>query len=727
MKNLDAEKKTLAQTLKLIKEVLTTEREDLDDILTGFMGSKEDLWRIVDMKKIHIANLETSLDQPYFARIDFTSEEDGKLSTIYIGKNGVMRDSSIIVTDWRAPISSLYYEADVGRCSYESPSGIISGNMSLKRQYEIEHGQLLDYFDVDLVSNDNLLQKYLNSNNDARLKSIVSTIQREQNEVIRKKLSDNLIIQGVAGSGKTTVALHRIAYLVYNYLNSIQQNQYLVIGPNPVFLKYIKSVLPELDVSGVEQCTFEQFASQYIHEDIHILPSDKKVNDSIAGKRKNDIDSFKCSMRFKTMLDHFLEVFFHSLTIQDLKLGDFVVVESSIIKAQFEATKTTYNSSLSNRVEMTISSLCNYIESNLEQILSRYSDYTYQLFAQAKEEDKITLRTKFAKEHEELGKNCRSILRKYFSRAKESPTKLYKIFINSLRDFDIYNYEHIHELQKQTLSNIQKRNYEFEDLSALIYIKQAILPDKDYSRIRHVVVDEAQDLGEFNFHVLKVVLPNATFSIFGDLAQSIYDYRGVHDWQSVNEAMFENQGQIINFNKSYRNTAEIMSVADDVASSIGLNKSELVVRHGEPVRIVGADEAQDIPDLIARKILEYKDKGYKTIAIISKTDLLSRYLNDDLLERGIRIPNVSMDDDLSDEKFAICTISNQLAKGLEFDAVIINNACETIYSSTNDLDMKLLYVALTRALHSLDIIYSGDLTKPLLKHLKKSDDVSKTI
>lgn len=183
--------------------------------------------------------------------------------------------------------------------------------------------------------------------------------------------------------------------------------------------------------------------------------------------------------------------------------------------------------------------------------------------------------------------------------------------------------------------------------------------------------------------------------------------------------MFDANGNIINFNKSYRTTAEIMDVADDVAESIGLRRSDLVVRHGDKVQFTGADE-KTIPEYIAQKICEYKEKGYKTIAVISKTDLLSNYINDDLASLGINIPNVTVNDDLSDERFKICTISNQLAKGLEFDAVIINNASETIYSSDKNLDMKLLYVAITRALHELDIVYSGDLTKPLEKNLKKN-------
>ena len=721
MKDLTIEKEKLEQTLEIIQEVLDVEKIDLEKLYKDFLGSRDELWSIADRKKIHISNLKTSLEKPYFARIDFTSEEDGKTSTVYIGKNSVMKDTDIIVTDWRAPISSLYYDAEVGKCSFEAPSGTITGDMHLKRQYEIENGELIDYFDVDLVSNDSLLQKYLNSNNDARLKSIVSTIQKEQNDVIRKSLSDNLIIQGVAGSGKTTVALHRIAYLVYNYLNSIKQNQYLVIGPNPVFLKYIKSVLPELDVSGVEQCTFEQFAKLYINEEIYVSPSDKKVNESISGKRQNDVDKFKCSIQYKNMLDEFLKVYFKSITINDLKLGDFVVLKSSDIKEAFDSTQGTFNPTLNNRIEMTINRLCSWIENDYEKIFSRYGEYSYEKFKNVPIEEREKLRSKFSKDREELTKNCRSTLRKYFSKVKITPTKLYKVFVNSLNDFNLYSYKNLNVLKKETLANIKSKHYDFEDLSALMYIKQCISPDKDFEKYKHVVVDEAQDLGEFNFYVLKKSLPSATFSIFGDLAQSIYDYRGIDNWESVNNVMFNNSGKIINFNKSYRTTAEIMNVADDVSSSIGLGRSDLVVRHGNPISFTSIDNPQEIPDLIAKRILEYKNKGYKTIAVISKTNLLSKYLNDDLAERGINIPNVSINDDLSDDKFRICTISNQLAKGLEFDAVIINNACEDIYSSQNNLDMKLLYVAITRALHELDIVYSGELTKPLSDNLKKND------
>ena len=717
----EKEKKKLKQTIEIIDKILNDEKSDLNNLYSNFIGDKEEMWRIAARKELNINNLKVALDNPYFARIDFTSDDDRKTNIIYIGKKGVMKDSNIIVTDWRAPISSLYYDAEIGNCSYESPNGIINGTMSLKRQYEIESGELQQYFDVDLVSNDELLQKYLNANNDSRLKSIVSTIQKEQNDVIRKNLSDNIIVQGVAGSGKTTVALHRIAYLVYNYINSIKQNQYLVIGPNPVFLKYIKSVLPELDVDGVEQCTYEMFAKKYIDEDININPSSKKVLANIAGKINNDIDKFKCSMKYQNMLEKFLEIYFYSITSKPLMLGDFEVLSSDIITKIFQSTTNGFSNNLNDRIELTIEKLCRYIEDQQDLLTTRYGDYSYELFKNATtEEEKNKLRMKFFKELEEIKKFCKSTIRKYFNKSKVSATKLYKLFISSISDFNIYQYENLNELKKETLKNIKNNTYDFEDLAALIYIKSLIAPNKDYEKIKHVVVDEAQDLGEFNFYVLKSTLQSATFSIFGDLAQSIYDYRSIDNWFEVNNAMFNNDGNIINFNKSYRTTAEIMEVADDVAEFIGYQRSELVIRHGEEVNVSFMEEERNIPEYIAKKISEYKEKGYKTIAVISKTDLLSNYLNDDLVEKDLLIPNVSINDDLTNEKFRICTISNQLAKGLEFDAVIINNAGEHIYSSNNNLDMKLLYVAITRALHELDIIYTGELSKPLQRTLKKN-------
>lgn len=722
--DLELERNKLEDVLNKVTKTFEIEKKELYN-LEHSKPEDEDLWlREISRKKIHISNLEYAKDKPYFARIDFEFDNHDNI-TVYIGKNGLIYDDEVVITDWRAPISSLYYNASKGPASYSSPSGKITGTVLLKRQFEIEHGILEDFIDVDIASSDLLLQKYLSSNNnDARLKNIVATIQKEQNEVIRKDLYDSIIVQGVAGSGKTTVALHRIAYLVYNYkMHHIMQNQYLVIGPNPVFLKYIKQVLPELDVDSVQQFTFETFAEKYIGEKLKIKSSDDKVNNSINGKLITDIDKIKCSIKYKEMLDKFYNKYILSLTKNDLMLGEFRILSSKEITDIFNKTKADYKgSSLNTFIEQSMIRMSKCVKDNYYDIMDRFLDYEYEIFSNTKDVDKDSTKLILLSYRKEIGKYCKSIINKYFD--KQSVTKIYKLFINGIEDYNIYNYNNINILKENTLNNLKKNIYEFEDLSPLIYLKSKICPNLLFSsnvgenEIKHVVIDEAQDLGEFNFIALKEVLPKATFSIFGDLAQSIYDYRGVDNWNSVNDVMFNGRANIVNFNKSYRTTFEIMNVADVIAEHIGLNKSDLVIRHGSPVEFNKLCN-NDVPKYILNRIKEFKDLGYKSIAVISKTDNLSNSINKELNKiSGYKIPNVEKEDDISDESFNICTISNQLAKGLEFDCVIINNVSEDIYSSNNSLDMKLLYVATTRALHRLDIIYNNNLTKPLYNYIQ---------
>lgn len=718
------EQQKLEQTIKIISELLGIEQKELERVYNDYSREIDERLRVANFRKNHIKVLEKASLNPYFARIDFKAITDSDFKEIYIGRNGISKDGKVLITDWRAPISSLYYDSSTGKTSYKSPTGDVLGEVALKRQYDIENGKLIEYFDVDLVSSDNLLQKYLNANNDSRLKSIVATIQSEQNDIIRRPIDENVIIQGVAGSGKTTVALHKIAYLVYNYINSVKQSQYLVIGPNPVFIKYIKTVLPDLDVSGVSQLTFEQFAKDYIGEEIEINPSNKKISASIAGK-SNDIDKFKSSMLYKNMLENFFELYLKGIVSKPLKLNDFVVLTEEEMAPIFARALEEQHATLQGRVDATIERLIDYVKNNVDSILTRYNEYENNLFKNASLEERESLRKKFIKERIEIQKNCSATIRKYFAKAVLSPIKLYRLFISMLDDFNIYGYKKINELKKTTMVNIKGNKYDFEDLAALLYLKLRTEPNRQYSNIKHTVIDEAQDLGIFNFYVLKKCLPTSTFSIFGDLAQSIYDYRGIDNWDEVNSLIFNNKANIVNFNKSYRTTASIMNVADAISESINLGKSDLVVRQGLPVSFDEAPTSNELVEQIANKIKEYKEKGYKTIAVISKTDLLSRYINDDLRELGIVIPNVTEKDDVSLDEFSVCTISNQLAKGLEFDAVILNNVNDKIYSCDSTLDMKLLYVAVTRALHELDVTYNGKIPEVLQKFVTEKSKQKK--
>ena len=709
------EKEKLKTVVEITQNLLNENKIKLKKLynsLTG--GNKEEVMRDIYDTKMIINNLESSLLKPYFGRIDFQSNNNNEI--VYIGKHGISLNTNIIVTDWRAPISSLYYDSQIGECSYNSPSGIIKGNMSLKRQYEIVDSKLISYYDVDLISNDELLQKYLNKNNSSRIKNIVDTIQKEQNDVIRKSINNNLIVQGVAGSGKTTVALHRLAYLVYNYKDTIKQNEYMIIGPNKVFLKYIENVLPDLEVGYAEQYTYIDYVKKYVGEKININNQDKNLNLENVNLINNNINKFKGLMKYKDMIDKFLKDYIYNIFKDDLTINNFKIIDKSIIENYFFEILNNNFSNLSNKIDLTIDKIIKLIERKFDKIILNYNNYTIDIFEKTNK-NKELLKKQFVKDKKELTINYKSLVRKYFSRLNLNATYIYKLFMNNILDYNIYDYEYINELKKFSLKS---NRYDFEDLAALIYIKSLIKSNYDFKSKKQIIIDEAQDFSEFNFYTFRLCMPYATFSIFGDIAQSIYDYRSIDNWDEVNNVMFNNNGQCLSFKKSYRTTKQIMSVADYVANYINLEKSELNVREGNKVKITKVN-SNLVEDYIKDKINYYKDKGYKTIGIISKTDKLSLEINKKLSKIGIDIPNISIDDNLNDEEFNICTISNALAKGLEFDAVIIYNAEDDVYNSETILDMKLLYIAITRALHELEIIYNNKVTKVLYEVINNTN------
>ena len=302
------EKENLKNIIEEYEKIMEYYNQRIDVIPRIYMNNPTMIKNSIEMYSEKIRLMEKSVDKPYFARLDFARDGEEKIEQLYIGKVGVMdEDNNNITIDWRAPVSSMYYDSNIGIASYKAPEGICTGELLLKRQYDIEKRQLKSYQDVDTVSNDELLKPYLGASADNRLKNIVSTIQQEQNAIIREPLNENIIIQGVAGSGKTTVALHRIAYLVYNYRDSIKPNQYLVIGPNKFFVNYISGVLPDLDVENVKQLTYEELCAEFLNEDIKLIDEDKKLIQSIVNENLLEYEKFKVSMKFKQALDKFIK------------------------------------------------------------------------------------------------------------------------------------------------------------------------------------------------------------------------------------------------------------------------------------------------------------------------------------------------------------------------------------------------------------------------------------
>lgn len=596
-----------------------------------------------DIKSIDKAKLN-----PYFARIDFKSSKN--FDKCYIGKKGVIDyDNNIITIDWRAPISSLYYDSNVGSAEYEAPEGIITGELLLKRQYTIENSKLINFNDVDTVSNDELLKPYLSVSADNRLKNIVSTIQTEQNKIIREQINKNIVVQGVAGSGKTTVALHRIAYLVYNNRDIFKPSDYMVIGPNKFFVSYISGILPDLDVNGVVQNTLDELFLNYVNESFNI-------NNSLDIIKADDSEaSYKVSMKMKNEIDNY----FNNLEIlpsEDFIVNDMKILSRTLVMNIYNEIDKKIYKSINSRIERLILLLTKYINENIDSISKKY----------------ITNKVS-QKELELFKSNIVLNLKKYFTITNIKTKKIYIDILNNL---------------KFNCSNIKKNLINFEDIPSLMYIKFNISGGNQYNNFKHIVIDEAQDYGEFTFYVLKKIFKNSTFSIYGDLAQSLYPYRSLSNWECLKN-IYKNF-EILKLNKSYRTTIEIMNEANKINELLNLDKAIPVIRHGEEIEKYDKDILHLINDVMSK---------YKTIAIITKTQGEANKLYEKL-NNNVDIELITKDN--LNYNSSISIMPSYLSKGLEFDAVIIVN--ENEFDKTNILDMKLLYVSKTRALHKLFII-----------------------
>ncbi len=661
-----------------------------------------------------ISQINKHLQDPFFGRIDFTNLTDSKKQKdiCYIGKVGIIDETGKIITvDWRAPIASLYYDSNVGLAEYNSPSGIIKGKLELKRQFEIENGKLKSYQDVNTISNDEFLKPYLNVNADNRLKNIVSTIQSEQNYIIRRPLNENMIVQGTAGSGKTTVALHRIAYLIYNEQKNYKENQFLVIGPNAYFMDYISSVLPDLDVNTVTQYTFLDIVNNYLDDKIKIIDQNNRLEDFLKGYEQEEIIKFKSSLKFKDAICQFVtdiekNIIHGPLIFKGIKLIDEKIIESFLNKN---------NLGINERIKEFNKYCRKYIKDNNDEIKNRYWLKFRDEYLSLKEDD--LRRQEILKETEAFNQEIfkiDKIVNEYFKEVNLKPLELYKLFIQNCEKYLNKDDCNIELLKKITLEAIGKRKLGYEDLPSLMYLNLLFNGYKNYDSFIHVVIDEAQDFGLFHFFVFKKLFKNSTFSIFGDLAQSIYSYQSINNWDEVQD-LFVNDCKFLKLEKSYRTTYEIMESANLILKTLGYVLGKAVLRHGTPVKVFHITK-NNIVNYISDKINMLK-KDLKSIAIIckdeEKTIGLARCLSDIKNINIITSKNTKYDG-------GICLVPSYLAKGLEFDAVIIYNVDD--YDCNNEIDMKLLYVAMTRALHILEITYQNTLMEPLKTLLEDGDE-----
>lgn len=679
-------------------------------------------------KKIH--NILSALESPYFGRVDFKDDNSIEFQSYYIGKVGFNQGSKYGVIDWRMPVASVFYECENGRAKYKMPDGTHTVDVKLKRQYTIKDARLISFIDDvitaniaralkktvpgkkvkiedDIISEPALLEK-LKQHSDNKLKDIIETIRAEQNRIIRQPMNRVLVVQGVAGSGKSTVGLHRISYLLYNS-PEMAPGKVLVVAPNKVFLDYIFDLLPGLDAKGVKQLTFEQLAFNVIGTSLKILKDEKLEFISNAEQKPlpmflkdvvYNISRFKGSLSFARLIDYYI-----NKKADDIarKLRDISLFDDQLQIGRDEQAKyLKSNAPLNNRIV----TLRKAIEAKVNAFVEKQIYFSLNKAAENK-----------------LKKKAALFINSYFRDIRQvEPVSLYK---ELFEDSSIYKALHKHRYFSfvgQYTSKLLESGYiERDDLAALCYIKYMIDGINPCQKYAHIFVDEAQDLSLLEFVVLKLVSENNSMTIMGDINQSINSHRGITNWeQLINNIYSELNPQYFEVLNSYRSTKELVEFSNKLIP-VNLPKAKPVARNGEKPSIEKVTSYKDGTEKIVKKIRYYQEKGCRSIGILAKHEKECRVIYSELMKSVNKFENINLIDhstDKYDGGISIAPIA--LSKGLEFDAVILWNASAENYSNTK-FDLKTLYVAVTRPMHYLHILYKGNITAHLKEFVQKNN------
>ncbi len=639
---------------------------------------------------------ERAAAKPYFGRICFHDEGSDREESIYIGKGGISRDSTHQeVIDWRAPMANAYYENGLGKCSYPSPEGTpIWIDLKLKRTYEIDQGKLLDYFDSEVISNDDLLTKYLARNKQAVLGEIVATIQKEQNDIIRKSPYHNIIVQGVAGSGKTTVAMHRISFILYNYAERFRPDDFYIVGSNRILLNYITSVLPSLDVYGVRQMTMEQLFVRLLYEDW-----DEKKYSICKNTQNTETGKIKGTDGWYRKLKQFC----------DRLEWDIIPTESVYLNPmQFVEGIQDGRSGVYDRSGGETPDAEKLVQLVDGQAVERYIRQNPSISTQSKINmlnDRLIIKIK----DEFLGKGV-----KYTEAERKAILKAYRGRYGSkiwkLSTFRIYE----DFLKEQRASGIRVelpgRAFDVYDLAALAYIYKRTKETEVISEAHHIVIDEAQDFGMMVYDCLNFCIKDCTYTVMGDVSQNIRFGLGLNDWEELRKLLLHDDpmSSFGILKKSYRNTVEISHFATDIlhhGKSAGY-PVEPIIRHGNPVTVRLCKEGSELWQAAAQQCRDWQAKGLPTIAVICRNQECAHRAAAELRKR---IEIMETDPEKAEFGNGIMVLPVEYTKGLEFDAVLILDPTREEYP-VDDGHAKLLYVAATRALHELCVLHTGNLT-----------------
>ena len=638
------------EELTEFRKVLWEDKGSIDkvEMTTGLMSSEFEAGFML-MKMEYYKKLLKLKYSPYFGRIDFKEEDSGKMYKVYIGLAGVEDNLNYIIYDWRSPIAGMFYDYGIGPCKYESPDGNISGNILLRRQYKIENNKIIRAFDSDLNVVDEMLQEVLDENSSDKMKNIVNTIQKEQNEIIRNVHDKNLIVQGIAGSGKTSVALHRIAFLLYKIKN-LKSANVVIFSPNNVFSEYISDVLPELGEDNTSETTFKDFAQSFIKE-------------------------FKETESFTTFIERYYTKKDDDVSFTTFKLSDEMI---DVIE--------NYVKEIENNIKITSD-----IEIKTDTIDKEYLNYILK-----ERFNRLPLFSRIEKMAEHLcdkyglsyGKNKKSFIKliKDNLNIKPNYVKIYKdlYLSNSFKE----KYCGVKEIK------LNKKIINYDDSLCFIYLK-GLLTGFPYSNlIKQVVIDEAQDYNMMQYKIICNIFKRASFTILGDVNQTINPYYKYDTLSKIGDIL-NDKSKYVELNKTYRSSPNIISYANKV----------LNLKHVSAIR-----NSNNIPVQYRGDISYLKNdvnnlkKKYKSVAIITKDEEESikiyNYLKDDVKDISL------MKDSSLDFNKNLVVVPSYLSKGLEFDSVISYTDMNNKY--TKD-ERYLFYVVVTRSQHEL-IIYNAPFT-----------------
>ncbi|WP_127492201.1 RNA polymerase recycling motor HelD [Paenibacillus glycanilyticus] len=705
-------------------------------------------------------SLKRLQQSPYFGRIDFKEDGLNEAEQVYIGLSSFLASDGMnfLVYDWRTPIASLYYDYSPGPASYATPGGQIKGNMELKRQYQIKDGELLNFFDASVTIGDSMLQQVLGQGANNQMKSIVATIQKEQNAIIRNDTSRMLIVQGVAGSGKTSAALQRAAYLLYKHRERLTADQIVLFSPNPMFNSYVSTVLPELGEENMQQTTFQEYLDYWLGAAMKLEDPFEQIEyvltqeSAVGYEARVDGIRYKASEAFLIALQKYAGwLSKEGMLFKSIRFRDRELITSKQLYEQFYGYDASVR--LANRIillqEWVLKELRKFARNELsaewvdkeldyldnEQYVEAYSEILKkfqrdeELFdvseRYAKALDRANKFTNqgedqifdFSEQQEDLLRQM--IVKEHFKPLRRMVKKMKFVDVNGLYaqlfDEEGSAYSRMTEgtdvpanwpeICRQTKEKLGNQELFYEDATPYLFLKELIEGSRMNTIVRHIFVDEGQDYSPFQYAFLKKLFPNARMTVLGDFGQAIFTQSsklGGGD-SPLLKLYGEENTTLIPLLQSYRSTKEIVEF-----TRLMLPGGEEIIpfeRHGKKPLITTAGSREALLRQLVHDLESLKAEGNRSIAVIAKNAAESKEAYEALTSSGMEAIRLVTTETLTFES-GIMVIPAYLAKGVEFDAVAIYDA--SLESYNRESERKLFYTACTRAMHQLQLYICGE-------------------